>query len=126
MKLIYDSFLAEQSQKDIAHNLTAQGVPTPGGKEVWTSTTIASILRQEKYMWDALLGKTYIENPLNHKVVKNDGARPRYYVTDCIPAIIDKPTWNRVQEELARRSNKRKVKQVGTKTEQGKYSSKLL
>ncbi len=33
-------------------------------------------------------------------------------------------TFGRVQEELARRSGKRKVKQVGTKTEQGKYSSK--
>lgn len=40
------------------------------------------------------------------------------------PAIIDAGTFGRVQEELARRSSKRKVKQVGTKTEQGKYSSK--
>ena len=30
----------------------------------------------------------------------------------------------RVQEELARRAGKRKVKQVGTKTEQGKYCGK--
>lgn len=40
------------------------------------------------------------------------------------PAIIDSATFGRVQEEMARRSGKRKVKQVGTKTEQGKYSGK--
>ena len=40
------------------------------------------------------------------------------------PAIIDSATFARVQEELSRRTGKRKVKQVGTKTEQGKYSSK--
>ena len=40
------------------------------------------------------------------------------------PAIIDAITFARVQEELARRTSKTKVKQVGTKTEQGKYSSK--
>ena len=40
------------------------------------------------------------------------------------PAIIDAVTFGRVQEELARRSGKPKTKQVGTKTEQGKYSSK--
>lgn len=39
-------------------------------------------------------------------------------------AIIDAGTFGRVQEELARRSGKKKIKQVGTKTEQGKYSSK--
>ena len=47
-----------------------------------------------------------------------------YYVENNHPAIIDKDTFNRVQEELARRTSKRKVKQVGTKTKQGKYSSK--
>ena len=33
--------------------------------------------------------------------------------------------FDRAQEELARRNSKRKVKQVGTKTESGKYSSKF-
>ncbi|MGN1127117.1 MAG: zinc ribbon domain-containing protein, partial [Ruminococcus sp.] len=40
------------------------------------------------------------------------------------PAIIDAGTFGRVQEELARRASKNKVKQKGTKTEQGRYSSK--
>lgn len=40
------------------------------------------------------------------------------------PAIVDAATFGRVQEELARRVGKRKVKQVGTKTELGKYSGK--
>ena len=57
-------------------------------------------------------------------VKKNNGERPKYYVTNNHPSIIDDSTFARVQEELARRSGKRKVKQVGTKTEQGKYSSK--
>ena len=47
-----------------------------------------------------------------------------YYVENNHPAIIDAVTFGRVQEELARRSGKPKTKKVGTKTEQGKYSSK--
>ena len=54
----------------------------------------------------------------------NNGERPKYYVENNHPAIIDAVTFGKVQEELARRSGKRKVKQKGTKTEQGKYSSK--
>ena len=57
-------------------------------------------------------------------VKKNNGERPKYYVENNHPAIIDVSTFARVQEKIARRSGKRKVKQVGTKTEQGKYSSK--
>ncbi len=53
-----------------------------------------------------------------------NGERPKYYVENNHPAIIDEATFGRVQEELARRAGKPKVKQVGTKIEQGKYSGK--
>lgn len=68
--------------------------------------------------------KTYTVDFLTKKVKINSGERAMYYVENNHPAIIDRNTFNRVQEELARRSSKRKVKYVGTKTQQGKYSSK--
>lgn len=73
---------------------------------------------------DAIINKTYIKDCLSKKVMVNNGERPKYYVENNHPAIIDAVTFGRVQEELARRSGKPKTKQVGTKTEQGKYSSK--
>lgn len=82
------------------------------------------ILTNEKYKGDAILNKTYIRDCLSKKVMINNGERPKYYVENNHPAIIDSCTFGRVQEEMARRSGKRKVKQVGTKTEQGRYSSK--
>ena len=78
----------------------------------------------KKYKGDAVLNKTYISDCLTKKVKINNGERPKYYVENNHPAIIDSATFGRVQEEMARRSGKRKVKQVGTKTEQGKYSGK--
>lgn len=68
--------------------------------------------------------QTYIRDCLSKKVMINNGERPKYYVENNHPAIIDSGTFGRVQEEMARRCGKRKVKQVGTKTEQGRYSSK--
>ena len=59
-------------------------------------------------------------------VKTNNGERPKYYVENNHPAIIDAATFGRVQEEMARRNGKRKTKQVGTKTEQDKYSSKYV
>ena len=54
----------------------------------------------------------------------NNGERNKYYIENNHPAIIDAGTFARVQEEIARRSGKPKVKQKGTKTELSRYSSK--
>ena len=121
---IYERFLAGDSLATIASDLNADGIPTPSGVGQWQRGTIESILTNEKYKGDAVLNKTYIRDCLSKKVMINNGERPKYYVENNHPAIIDSGTFGRVQEEMARRSGKRKVKQVGTKTEQGRYSSK--
>ena len=72
---------------------------------------------------DAIINKTYITDCISKKVRVNNGERPNYYVENSHPAIIDSATFGRVQEELARRSGKRKISRKA-KTEQGKYSSK--
>ena len=124
VKRIYERFLAGDSLAMIANDLNADEIPTPSGIGQWQRGTIASILTNEKYKGDAILNKTYIRDCLSKKVVINNGERPKYYVENNHPAIIDSATFGRVQEEMARRNGKRKVKQVGTKTEQGRYSSK--
>ncbi len=122
--LIYERFLAGDSFSKIATHLESQGIKSPGGKNNWSYSTVQSILQNEKYKGDAIINKTYTVDCLSKKIKANNGERPKYYVENNHPAIIDAATFGRVQEELARRSGKRKVKQVGTKTEQGKYSSK--
>lgn len=125
IQCIYADFLSGTSLRDIASCLTANGVRTARGKEKWSPEVVQAILRNEKYVGDVLLQKTFVVDVLTHKSKINDGELPQYYVENNHPAIIDRGTWNQVQEELARRSGKRKVKEVGTTTEQGKYSSKF-
>jgi len=124
VRIIYDRYLKGDSLKVIADYLTSQEILTPMKKQKWSSQGVRSILSNEKYAGDALLQKTYVADFLTKKVKTNNGERAMYYVENNHPAIIDRNTFNRVQEELARRSGKRKVKFVGTKTQQGKYSGK--
>ena len=125
IKTIYERFLAGDSMRGIVEMLDNMRVPTPGGQGKWHRSTVCSILQNERYKGDAIINKTYVVDCLSKKVKRNDGqARPKYYVENNHPAIIDPATFARVQEELARRTGKRKVKQKGTKTEQGRYSSK--
>ena len=124
VRLIYEKFLAGDSYSTIAQYLMEDGIQTPAGKEKWSESTIRSILSNERYKGDAVINKTFITDCISKKVQVNKGERPKYYVENNHPAIIDAATFSRVQEERARRSGKRKVKQVGTKTEQGKYCGK--
>jgi len=124
VRRIYDEFLAGRSMKGIAENLTADGLLTAMGKAEWSPQAVKQILQSEKYAGNAILGKTYVYDCISHKTKKNNGEQPMYFVEGSHPAIIEPKMWNRTQEELARRTGKRRVKQKGTTTEQGKYSSK--
>ena len=125
VRFIYESFLAGDSIGGIKVKLEERGILSPSGKPTWNHSTIVSILTNEKYTGDAIINKTFIEDCISKKVKVNNGERQKFYVENNHPAIIDRMTFARVQEELARRNGKLKVKQVGTKTEQGKYSSKF-
>ena len=124
VRMIYDRFLAGDSLKQIAEKLQREQRLSPAGKSEWSTSTIRSILSNEKYKGDAIINKTFTVDCLTKEVRKNRGERPKYYVENSHPAIIDTETFGRAQEELARRIGKKKVKEIGTKTEQGKYSSK--
>ena len=70
-----------------------------------------------------LMQKTYTVDCITHKKAKNCGERAMYLIQNNHPTIIDRDTYNRVQQELKRRVSKRKTNDR-TKTETGKYSGK--
>ena len=123
VRLIYNLFLDGYSMTNIKRVLESKNILTSTGKKVWNESLICSILKNEKYVGDALLQKTFTSDCITHKVVKNHGERPMYLITDHHDPIVGRDTYNRVQQELARRSSKRKISDKTT-TEQGKYSSK--
>ena len=87
----------------IVKGLEADGVLTGTGKTKWWTSTINKIPRNEKYIGDALLQKTYTTDFLNKTRVKNNGIVPQYYVEGNHEAIIPKDIFLRVQKELVRR-----------------------
>lgn len=76
---------------------------TGAGKTRWHTSTINKILRNEKYIGDALLQKTYTTDFLSKTRVKNNGIVPQYYVEGDHEAIIPRDIYMRVQVELVRR-----------------------
>lgn len=101
--LIYQMFMGGKSTVLIAKHLTEQGIPTPGGKTEWQSSTVKSILTNEKYKGDALLQKTFTIDYLSKKMKTNTGEIPQYYVEGNHEAIISPEEFDLVQAELERR-----------------------
>ena len=124
IQFIYDSFLSGDSIGGIKDKLEELRIPSPSGKAEWHYSTIQSILKNEKYKGDGIINKTYIEDCISKKVRLKNGERVKFYVENNHEGIISSEKYALVQEELARRTSKPKIKQKGTKTEQGKYSSK--
>lgn len=124
VKRIYREYLEGASMLKIARGLVADGILNGAGKERWHTSNVNQILRNEKYIGDALLQKTYVVDCITKETRKNNGEIPQYYVTGNHEPIISRDLFNLVQEEIARRAGKRKVAQKAVKTERGKYSSK--
>lgn len=108
VRLIYAMFLEGKTIQAIARHLTEQSIPTPTGKQRWSVSTIASILRNEKYKGDALLQKKFTVDFLTKAQKINEGEVPQYYVENSHPAIIAPETFDLVQSELARRGKIRR------------------
>ena len=100
---IYRLFMQGKTPHAIGKILTAEGIPTPAGKEKWQSSTIESILQNEKYRGDARLQKKFTVDFLQKKMKVNEGEVPQYYVENSHPAIIEPEEWDLVQAEFSRR-----------------------
>ena len=120
VRRIYREFIAGYSITQISKRLQADGIKTKLGKETWCHSTLESILTNEKYTGNALLGKTYKPDVLSKRRQKNDGRKsPVYYVEDTHPAIIEKGVF-----ELAKKEMQRRKESIESKLGGGKYSSR--
>ena len=61
---------------------------------------IRYVLQNMVYAGDVLLQRYITENPRTHRIIENKGQLPRYYITDNHPAIIDRETFEKVQEKI--------------------------
>ena len=113
---IFDRFLQGISANRIARELNESGRRTVNGN-LWRADGILDILRNEKYVGDLLMQKTYTESFLTHKSIKNTGEVTQYFKANHHPAIISRKTWDKAQEILQnrRRSMNRAAKTIHTR-----------
>lgn len=102
VKRIFQNFLDGKSRLETEREFAAEGITTRDGCR-WVDSNIKVVLTNVTYTGNLLLQKEFISDPISKQRKKNRGQLPQYYVEDTHPAIIDKATFDYVQEEIARR-----------------------
>ena len=100
VRRIFDLYLQGYGLQKIAALLNAEGIPRREGQSRWYNCTVKYILKNERYMGDAVLQKKYRTDTLPYKQKNNHGERQQYYVENSNPPIISKETFLKVQEML--------------------------
>ena len=100
VRLIFDRYLQGRSMDDIAGEITCYEVPTRDKKPYWQTSSIHYILRNEKYVGQALLQKTYTTGSLPHRRKRNHGKYDQYVIEKAHPPIICREIFERVQKLL--------------------------
>lgn len=129
VKRIFMEFLWGKTTDYIKRIFEREGVKNWDGGTNWQSTTIASMLENEKYKGDTLLQKSYTVDFLTKKRVQNEGEVQQYYIEDDHEAIIEPWIWECVQLEMTRRERYLKehnITRFSQNTEVNPFSSKII
>jgi DNA invertase Pin-like site-specific DNA recombinase len=110
VKYIFHLYLNEGLGREaIARRLTQLKIPTASGNAVWHCNVIADMLRNVKYTSDAMFQRTYRENFVKYLNKGDNPEAPLIYIENDHEGIIDKATFDAVQEEWARRTNQKLI-----------------
>ena len=109
IRWIYDMYLNGNGGPAIADALNEAGIKNSKGLP-WRANTILKIISNEKYMGDAMMGKSVSID--GRKCDNMDGQYgERYYIENAHEGIVSKETFHRAQEQRRRRQNPKLVKQ---------------
>lgn len=97
VRRIYSRFMEGLTPCAIANELTADGILTPAKKQTWQTSTVESILHNEKYKGAALLQKCFTVDFLTKK---KNRMRAKFRST----------MWNTAMNQLSRRKNSTRFK----------------
>lgn len=106
VKRIFNLYLEGKGDIKIAKILNEDKIPTLKGS-LWSSTSVAKILKNNIYTGDLLLQKTYRLDYLSKKTLINHGEKDMYLVEDDHEPIISKDIFDRVTKLRKSKSYKR-------------------
>lgn len=103
VRQIFEWYCSGYGLKMIADKLNSMNVPSSKCSVMWQADNVRYVLKNERYIGNAIYQQSYVTEILPHIKKRNYGEKQKYYAKDVNPAIIDKDTFHRVQMLLLSR-----------------------
>ena len=103
VRQIFGDYIAGSPLRSISEHLRENGFKTSRGYD-FSHNQINYIVRNEIYIGNIVLQKTYVKDFITHRTVKNNGELPQYRICGCHEPIIDSNTFSAAQRESEHRA----------------------
>ena len=113
IKRIFDLYLSGNGKHKIAQMLNEEKVGSELGISKWSPSGIIYILKNERYMGDALLQKKCTTTTLPYRSIRNHGEQEQYYVENSNDAIVSREKFQAVQSLIEKRNSQKASSSIG-------------
>ncbi|ODA42693.1 recombinase family protein [Desulfosporosinus sp. BG] len=122
VRTVFSDYINGISTASIARRLQGECIPTRFGGQ-WSVRRIIDMIRNEKYIGNALLQKKYVSDHLTKLLKRNQGQLPIFYVEGTHEAIVNEEIFR--QAQVIYESNKEKAATKRPTTQRYPFSSVL-
>lgn len=106
VRQMFEWYISGYGLRKIADMLNEMNIPSGKRCVLWQAKTVQYVLKNERYIGNALYQKSYITETLPHMKKKNYGEKSQYYVTEINDSIVEKTIFDTAQELMRSRNGK--------------------
>ena len=103
VRQIFEWYISGYGLKTIADMLNGMNLPDSKQNVLWKADNIRYMLKNDRYIGNAMFQKSYVTETLSHIKKRNYGEKQKYCVTGVNQQIVDKETFYAAQKLLKSR-----------------------
>lgn len=100
---MFEWYISGYGLQAIADKLNIMNIASSKQSVLWKADNVKYVLKNERYIGDALFQKTFVTETLPHIKKRNYGEKQKYYAENVNSPVVDKNTFHKVQMLLLSR-----------------------
>lgn len=103
VRQMFEWYVSGYGLQAIADKLNRMNIQSGKQSVLWKADNVKYVLKNERYIGDALFQKSYVTETLPHVKKRNYGEKQKYYAENVNPPVVDKDIFHKVQVLLLSR-----------------------
>ena len=103
VRQMFEWYVSGYGFQAIANKLNSMNIPSSKQSVLWKADNVKYVLKNERYIGNAVYQQSYVTESLPHIKKRNYGEKQKYYAENVNPPIVDKDVFHNVQTLLLSR-----------------------